>query len=266
VLDYGIAPPVADRLPSRSVLRVTATGFGEWARGAIEQCTPSGCTNSFPVVFDDNGYARFQYLVNDTVAGDSNCRAGDPPCVVHLHAGENSAYLTTVFHDAAPEPRRVVVDPSKGGLVDGEPVRVSVSGFIPGERVEATMCVAPDTHGRKRCGPPGTTAPFTIDADGTGRTAMVIHAGKVGTDGVACGRGTKCAVVVSSRNSSVPAPAFPISFAAGPSAQYDAARLLIGLAIAALLLGLASFLVRTTDWRKPTEADTPELDHAFFAD
>jgi hypothetical protein len=29
---------------------------------------------------------------------------------------------------------------------------------------------------------------------------------------------------------------------------------------------LAIFLVRSTDWRKPSEADTPDLDRATFID
>jgi hypothetical protein len=68
---------------------------------------------------------------------------------------------------------------------------------------------------------------------------------------------------VVSEKSSVPGAVFAITFAAGPGARYDTARLLMGLAIAAALLGLAFFLVRTTDWRKPTEADTPDLDAAI---
>jgi hypothetical protein len=57
-----------------------------------------------------------------------------------------------------------------------------------------------------------------------------------------------------------------VTFAAGPSATYDSARLLSGLLIAGLLLLLACVLVRATDWRKPTEADTPELDRAVLVE
>jgi hypothetical protein len=41
---------------------------------------------------------------------------------------------------------------------------------------------------------------------------------------------------------------------------YDASRVVIGLAIAALLLGVAAWIVRATDWRPPSEAGTPELE------
>jgi hypothetical protein len=41
---------------------------------------------------------------------------------------------------------------------------------------------------------------------------------------------------------------------------YDPLRLAAGLGLAVLLLVVALWLVRTTDWRPPSEADTPELD------
>jgi len=51
-----------------------------------------------------------------------------------------------------------------------------------------------------------------------------------------------------------------IAFATGPGAGYDATRTLAGLAAAIALIALATFWVRRTDWRKPSEADTPDLD------
>src|SRR5262249_7255705 len=52
---FGPPPPVVDRLPARTVLRITATGFEPNAAGVIEQCAASGCTNPFPVAFDATG-------------------------------------------------------------------------------------------------------------------------------------------------------------------------------------------------------------------
>ena len=77
--------PVVDRLPARSVLRINATGFETNGTGFVEQCTLTRCANGFPVVFDINGVAHFQYLVSDTFAAGlapSSCRADQPPCVV----------------------------------------------------------------------------------------------------------------------------------------------------------------------------------------
>jgi hypothetical protein len=267
---YGAAAHVIDRLPARSVLRITATGFDPLATGFVEQCTTSGCANAFPVRFDETGGARFQYLVGDAFAAGyevpSTCRAGAPPCAVHVQSNEDSAFLTTVFRDAAPAPRRVALEPNTGGLADGTRVRVAVTGFTPGERVQAMLCAAPATYGSTRCGAPGPVSSFTIGAGGEGRTDLVIREGRVGSDGVACGRGAACGIVVAHARSSVPAPVVPITFAAGPAARYNPFRSLTGLAVALVLLALAFFFARTTDWRKPTEADTPELDRAVLTD
>jgi hypothetical protein len=36
----------------------------------------------------------------------------------------------------------------------------------------------------------------------------------------------------------------------------------VGIALALILLGIATVLVRTTDWRKPSEAETAAMDAA----
>ncbi len=50
------------------------------------------------------------------------------------------------------------------------------------------------------------------------------------------------------------------------SVTYDIGRLIAGLGLAAVLLGVAVWLVHATDWRPPTEADAPELDRAMLDD
>ncbi len=268
--EYGLPAPVVDRLPGRSVLRITATGFPPSTTSVVEQCSVAGCANAFPVAFDANGYARFQYFVTDAFASGfsprSTCGAGEPPCVVRLGGDGRAAFLTTVFRDPAPAPRRVWADPGADGLESGATVRVSVSGFVPGERVQAVLCAAPATFGTERCGQPGVVAPFTIGADGRGATTMVVRQGRVGSADATCGRATTCAIVVTQPRSLVPGATLLVSFSAGPGARYDASRLLGGLAAALALLALAFVLARTTDWRKPTEADTPDLDRVVLAD
>ncbi len=265
---FGRGPPVADKLARPSVLRITASSFEANAKGQVEQCTRDRCTNPFPVLFDEVGSARIQYLVRDTIATAdgpvSTCRADDPPCVVRIRTETDTAFLTTVFGDAAPTPRRVTVTPSARDLVGEAAVTVMAHGFTPGARVDATMCVAPDTAGTGRCGAPSPVSSFTIGADGTGRTALVIRGGHVGSEGAACGRDAPCGIVVQEEASEVPAPVALVTFAAGPSARYESGRLVIGLALGAVLLAVALFLTRRTDWRKPTEADTPELDRAVL--
>jgi hypothetical protein len=262
-------PPssIVDRLPDRTVLRVSATGFEPWSTGVIEQCTTTGCGNAFPVSFDGNGNERLQYLAADdfAVAGAlASCGPDDPPCVVRVSSADAAVYVSTVFGGAAPAPRMVAIDTPAGGVADGDTVTVTASGFPAGERVQAMLCAAPATFGTARCGAPGPVAAFAIGDDGRGSTSLVVRRGRVGTDGAACGRDAPCGVAVTSAATSVPGPVVPITFAAGPSAAYDAGRVLVGLLIAALLLGLATYLVRTTDWRKPTEADTPALDRAVL--
>jgi hypothetical protein len=52
------------------------------------------------------------------------------------------------------------------------------------------------------------------------------------------------------------------AFGLAAAVTYDPARLVIGLGVAIALLIVAAWLVRTTDWHPPSEADTPELDRA----
>jgi hypothetical protein len=95
---------------------------------------------------------------------------------------------------------------------------------------------------------------------------LVIRGGRIGSAGASCGRGATCGIVVSDGSSSVPAPVVPIALSAGTAASYDPVRWLSGMAVALALLALAFLLARTTDWRKPSEADTPDLDRAAFID
>jgi len=270
--EFAPPPEIVDRLPARAVLLVEATGFQSGSTGVIEQCSAAGCGNAFPVLFGDTGGARLQYLVTDefetsfSSSTRSTGRPSDPPCIVRVSSAGSVAMLATVFGGAAPPPRAVTIAAPTRGFDDGDAVLISVRGFTPGERVQAMLCAAPAASGTARCGTPGPVAPFSIGADGNGSAALVVRRGAVGSERVACGRETTCGIVVVSAGSFLPGVAVPIEFAAGPAASYDATRVLTGLAIAALLLALATFLVRTTDWRKPSEADTPELDAVALVD
>jgi hypothetical protein len=267
---FASEPARVDRLRDRSVLRISAAGFETFGRGYVEQCTVGGCSNLFPVLFDENGSARFQYLVVRSFAArleqSSTCGARETTCVVHLAGNGYSAYLTTVFGDETAAPPRVTVSPRVADLVDGTRVQITVAGFTPGERVQAKLCAAPETHGSERCGAPAPVVSFAIDSLGNGHTAFIVREGRVGSHGVPCGRDAQCGIVVAHQDASLPAPVVPISFADGPSARYDVTRSIAGLGGAFVLLALAFLLVRGTDWRKPTEADTPDLDHASFAE
>jgi hypothetical protein len=105
-----------------------------------------------------------------------------------------------------------------------------------------------------------------IDPDGIGRTTLPVREGRVGSGGGSCGGSSQCGIVVTHPKSAVPEAFVAIGFSEGPSAQYDARRWMAGLSIAGALLALAVYFARSTDWRKPTEADTPDLDAATFAE
>ncbi len=267
----------ADGLAPDTVLSVRVRGFETFASGIAEQCSgvPSlRCANAIPVQFDGDGIARFQYLITDDfLESGSNaegCRLVTAPCTIEVRSRdetgrETRASVQTVFGDTLPESGRIVVTPSSGLSLDGEPVTVDVRDYPPGVAVTAMLCAAPDAFG-PRCGAPGPSAVIDVGADGTGRTTLVVSPGPVGDDRVSCARGDDCGISVASDDVFVRAPVVPISFAPPPGAAYDPLRLALGLALAVvLLLGAAVLLVRT-DWAPVGEAAAPEIDDAEYAD
>lgn len=61
-------------------------------------------------------------------------------------------------------------------------------------------------------------------------------------------------------------PGFLPEGQAAAAAEYDPVRLTVGLGAAAVLLVVAAWLVRTTDWSTVGEAAAPEIDGAAYAD
>ncbi|MEX1007058.1 MAG: hypothetical protein WD271_04345 [Acidimicrobiia bacterium] len=266
------APEVVDEIDGRVVLRVSAFGFEPSVSGRVEQCvaTRTGvdrCGNHFRVQFDVAGAARFQYLVGDRYlgAGAPTCGTGAIGCVVRLTDGTTTAMVSTVF--GRPVGRsRVTMTPRPTALASGERVEVSLSGFTQGDAARVTVCAAPATTGKRRCGTPGPVARVRIGDNGAATTRLVLREEDVGSERVACGRDTPCAIIVTTDSGVATVPPVEITFASGPGTSYDATRLALGLALAAILLGVAVLLVRTTDWRKPSEAETPVMDAAPLAD
>ena len=96
----------------------------------------------------------------------------------------------------------------------------------------------------ERCG-----LPRSVTADASGAASVTVTAGE---------RCSRCGIRVTgagARDVFV-----PVRFVAPPGVTYDAAQVALGLGAAALLLLVAGFIVRRTDWRPPTEAATPEMD------
>jgi hypothetical protein len=273
---------VADGLARATVLRMRVEGFEPFARAVAEQCTAvpyRRCANPVPVQFDEHGVARFQYLVTDeflpgpaqpSAGRPARCRASGAACTIAVRstgedAGGRRGEIQTIFEDELPPAGRIEVTPARDLSLDGEQVTVTVRDYPPGARVEAMLCAAPDAVGA-RCGDPGPSAPLVVGPDGTGRTRVRIEPGSVGAAGATCARGDDCGISVASEDVFARAPVVPIAFAPPPGAGYDPTRVVWGLAVAALLAGIATWLVRRSDWSPVGEAAAPEIDDVDYAD
>jgi hypothetical protein len=258
----GGSPTVVDRLPESTVLVVNAEGF-EPGTGKVAQCGvdtegPADCRNGFPVEFGAEGTARFQYLVSDRVHEGERCGTGQRACqlVVLGSHGEAEGRAFTVFHDPAPPPGKVSAEPG-GPLADGDLVTLTATEFPPATRLLAAQCpVDIGLHPGGACRPAVATR---SGPDGAAVFQLRVHTG--GMDGVACGPREPCSIRVTADAPVVPLT-LPVTFSAGPSARYDRLRLAGGVLLAALLLALGWYLLRTTDWREPAAASTPEMDRA----
>lgn len=257
-------PVVVDRLAPATVLTVQADGFEPNTTARVAQCVDgAGCTNHHSARFDDDGYAAFQYLITDDVGGSGDCRLDAPRCTIELRAGEDLAVIDTVFVDAAPAPGTIAVEPSDE-LTVGDLVTVTASEFAPGAELTVMVCAAPSASG-SRCGAPGPEVSLPIETAGSATTEITVPA-EVGADAVACGRRSRCQVVVASDDVGVWARPATLDFAAGPSPGYSGGRVLVGIAAAIALLALAGWLISSTDWRPPPEADASPIDDAEYAD
>jgi hypothetical protein len=232
-----VAAPSIDELEDGSVLAIRVDGGPDGAHGHVQQCERTvsgfrGCTNRFPVLFDEDGVAVFQYQVVNL--GDCGATGA---CVVLVRDDdlEHEAYAFTVF-GAPMAPRPVVTLTPSGPYAAGDEVRVDVANLTPGAPIEAAFCGVTCASLRRA----------VAGEDGTA-TAVVV----IGTRCEDCG----IAVVAGTGSSFTETP-----FVAPPTAEYDLPRLIAGLTAAAALLILAWLIVATVDWRPPSEAQTPELD------
>ena len=103
-IDEVVVSPTIDQLDDGDVLVMRVTDGTPGASGAVRQCTATvsgfvGCSNTFPVLFDDTGTATFQYQVVDPGECD-----GATACavVVSDDEGDRRAAVFTVFGATAP--------------------------------------------------------------------------------------------------------------------------------------------------------------------
>jgi hypothetical protein len=230
--------PVVDDLHDGDVLRVRMTGADGRAAGTVMQCTPSSCWNRFPVSFDDDGAAHFQYQVEQR-----DC-APATSCSVRVEVGDASAVALTVFGGPAPPAPDVALTPRRQ-VEPGAEITVDVEGLAPGAPAQASFCA-------ETCGPR-----VTRSADDAGRVTLEVVAGP---------RCSGCGVAVVAGSSRA---LHTVTFAPAPAPRYDPGRLLAGLGAALVLLVAAWRLVVVTDWRPPSEAfvdDPPEPVRAIGPD
>lgn len=265
---FAFGYTVVDEMSVGSVLRIRATGF-EWGIGTIRQCVQSDelrCANPLGIDFDEAGTASVHYALGDPErAADGDCGPiGDRCFVLVTDEAGNRAEIDTIFDATAPTAGAVTVSPRLP--IDGEtPIEVSVSGYPPGTAT-VLLCSPPAVGGSERCRPLTEPGEMGVDSDGTGSLSVVARPGSVGTEGLPCEWRHDCAISVESDEAFARAPAQPVTFAAPLGAGYNTMRLLIGLAIAALLVGIAVWLIFFTDWLPVGEQVAPEIDDAEYAD
>jgi hypothetical protein len=228
-LDEGAqAWPVVDELVDGEVLRVRVPDGEPGATGTVSQCSTS-CWNRYPVTFDADGLAQFQYQIERRECDPSSS------CLMRVEIGLRVAVAFTVFGGPAPAPPTVTVTPA-GPVAPGGEVSVHVDGLAPGSRAQVSFC-AEECLGRQ-----------VGAADRSGRVVIDIRVG---------GRCEDCGIAVVAGSSRT---VLPVRFVPPPSPDYDLARLVAGLALAAVLVAAAWRLVVVTDWRPPSEAAVPELE------
>ena len=255
--------PVSGLAPE-AVVRVKIDGFEWHERGSVQQCVvelgrQTACGEPFPVQFDGDGRADFQFAVRGDIS-PGGCRVGQPTCLLRVTGESSTRHVSvpTVLVDRVTA-GEVRVDPA-GPLADGQTVDLFVSGFPPGSTATAVLCAPPELYDARRCGPPEPASTFTIDAAGAGRTTLKVAAGRLGSDAALCGPRRLCGISVVVDGGFVAGPVAPVRFSLGPGPQYDGARVLLGVVMAMALIGAAVVIARRTDWTKPTEAATADLD------
>lgn len=255
--------PVSGLSPG-AVVRVRAEDFGGFERGRVEQCVlevgrEAACTEPFPVQFDESGRAEFPFAIRGDFA-PGGCRVGQPTCLLRISGTDSGrrGSTQTVLVDRL-VPGRVTVMPVRG-LEEGQIVDVEVRAFPAGTSATAILCAPPDPYDARRCTAPSAGSTFIVDGGGSGRTRLTVAPARLGPDRVQCGPRRPCAVAVVVGPGFITAPATEIAFSEGPGVEYTAGRMATGIAITLALVGIAVAIGVRTDWTKPAEAATPEMD------
>jgi hypothetical protein len=216
------------------VLDVRGHGFTGATTGVIAQCLRADarrCRNLVTVTTGQDGTLRSPYRVEGAASG--------AVLVVEVDLDRAAARLDFRADGVA----------RAGATLHAAGGRVTIRGVPPGEPVTLLGC----PRGITSVDGCATIARPVAAADGTA---------SVDLEDAYITSGTQLALVDAARA----VVAGPLDLAARPRPRPDVTlapgRVVSGLALAVLLIGVAVRLIRSTDWRAPTEAATPYLDAA----
>lgn len=235
-------PPVIGDLTDGGVLVLAVANLDPRSRATVHQCparaeAPIECREGLPVVVDGTGRAvvlvelqdRFDTSGNRVV--DCATRSG---CTLVVF-GSSRLEARTVFHQPAPDPVELVVEPKQVAL--GATASATADGLPEGGVVTFAVC-RPDGEGGAECG--GRVGAGRVDPRG--------HAGaKVTIPAERCQRGDACAVIVEVDGVG-PLGRESLSLVGRSGAAYAPGRLRAGLAVALGLVVAAMWVLRRTDW------------------
>ena len=218
-----LRPPVLlGRDVDGAVLDIRGRGFEPDASGTVAFCAgPRGrCSAAYPVRSDDAGRVRALYRLPTEVQ--------DGAAVV-VSVGDLRASAVV---GSRPAVRAALA------AADG-PLRLEVSGAPPGQGLEVRRC-EPEAEALRDCVPVER-----LTADRFGRAALA-------ADGHPA---SASLIVVDESGIALTDPLVVPRRAADVAIHLDPRRLAVGSGVAAILLLVAIQLVRTTDWRVPSEAE-----------
>jgi hypothetical protein len=236
------APPVRpisglDDDPTR-LIEVTGLPADRTAHALQCVAEAAQCEPSLPVRADGDGRAVLLFEFTP-------CTAAQCTFVVTDDRGERLVSSPLVFGRSVGE-GTVSLDRDRE-LRPGDTIVVSLTGFEAGP-VTVTYCTPPGPIEPDRCGSPAPEVGAVVGRDGRGSVALPVHVGPVGRNRAECGRGHPCAVAVAGRPD---VAATRLAFAGSADAQPSSAQVALGIAAAALLLGLAYWLSRRGRWEPP---------------
>jgi hypothetical protein len=241
-------PRALGDLEPGAVLVVRLSGLEEGSTATVHQCRAgapeaNGCRAGTVVNLNDLGSATVLVDLEpefEVRFGTEVVDCGREACSLVVF-GSSRLELVTVFGRPAPPPARVEADPS--ALPPGARLTATATGLEPGTRAAFLVC-RPGGEANADC---GAATPYQL----VGRDGRV--SGEVTVTPGRCPRGATCAVAV------VVGDGGPVAFTqlallGRGGVTYDTTRLAIGVGIAVVLLLVALWLLRHTDWT-PVEGD-----------